>query len=98
MGTQLEGNRMKEPKKMKMGGMLEMLSPAAAIAKSLRTGKAEGILGALPIGALHNKKRKDREGPEGPKGPTGVTGMKAGGRVSRGDGACMKGHTKGKMR
>lgn len=38
------------------------------------------------------------EGPEGPKGPTGVTGMKAGGRVSRGDGACMKGHTKGKMR
>jgi hypothetical protein len=24
--------------------------------------------------------------------------MKSGGKVTRGDGACMKGHTKGKMR
>jgi hypothetical protein len=26
-----------------------------------------------------------------------IRGMKAGGKVNRGDGACMKGHTKGKM-
>jgi hypothetical protein len=31
-------------------------------------------------------------------GPVKATGMKAGGKVTRGDGACMKGHTKGKMR
>jgi hypothetical protein len=33
----------------------------------------------------------------GPSAPTGVTGMKAGGKVTRGDGVCTKGHTKGKM-
>tara|TARA_R110000822_G_scaffold184415_7_gene323773 strand:+ start:9130 stop:9450 length:321 start_codon:yes stop_codon:yes gene_type:complete len=106
MGTQLEGNRMKKPQKMKMGGMLAMLSPAAALVKSLRSGKAEGILGMTPVGAMYNDGRKKRDpdntegptGPAGPAGPKGVTGMKAGGRVSRGDGACMKGHTKGKMR
>lgn len=98
MGSQLKGNKMK---KMKKGGMLAMISPAAALAQSMKSGKAEGILGGGIVGALANagRKKRDRaEGPEGPSGPSGVTGMKAGGKVTRGDGACMKGHTKGKMR
>jgi hypothetical protein len=97
MGTQLEGNRMKEPQKMKKGGKLAGLMGGALGA--MMAGDIRGALpGALGMAAQRRMDRKDREGPEGPKGPTGVTGMKAGGRVSRGDGACMKGHTKGKMR
>jgi hypothetical protein len=104
MGRQLKGNKMKKPQKMKKGGMLAMISPAAALGQSMKSGKAEGILGMGALGALANAGQKKRsaatrgEGPSGPGGPTGVTGMKAGGKVTRGDGACMKGHTKGKMR
>jgi hypothetical protein len=104
MGSQIERPPMKKTKKMKGGGLLAMISPAAAIAQSLKSGKAEGILGMTPVGALYNADRKKRNraegptGPGGPSAPTGVTGMKAGGKVSRGDGCCMKGHTKGKMR
>jgi hypothetical protein len=78
-----------------------MFSPAAALAQSLKSGKAEGILGMTPIGAMVNqadkRRRRSGEGPSEPSGPTGVTGMKKGGKVGRGDGACMKGRTKGKM-
>ena len=93
---------MKKPvQKKKGGGMLAMLSPAAALAQSLKSGKAEGILGMTPIGAMANqadkRRRRSGEGPGEPSGPSGVTGMKKGGKVGRGDGACMKGHTKGKM-
>ena len=101
MGSQLKGNKMK---KMKGGDMLAMISPAAALAQSMKSGKAEGILGMSGLGAMYNAGRKKRDraegptGPSGPSAPTGVTGMKAGGKVTRGDGACMKGHTKGKMR
>lgn len=102
MGNQLKGNKMK---KMKKGGkILGMLSPAVALGQSLKSGKAEGILGMSALGAMHNASRKKRdraegpEGPSGPSGPSGVTGMKRGGKVTRGDGVCMKGHTKGKMR
>jgi hypothetical protein len=88
MGTQLEGNRMAcSPKKMKMGGKVAGLM-----------GGALGVLPAVAMAAQRRMDRKDREGPEGPKGPTGVTGMKAGGKVTRGDGMCQRGHTKGKMR
>lgn len=103
MRRQIERPPMKKTKKMKGGGLLAMLSPAAAIAQSLKSGKAEGMLGMTPLGAIYNADRKKRnraEGPTGPGGttaPTGVTGMKKGGAV-RGDGCCMKGHTKGKMR
>ena len=75
---------MKKPvqKKNKGGKLLAMLSP----------------LGAL----INQDKKRDRKadgqvGPSGPSAPTGVTGMKAGGKVTRGDGVCTKGHTKGKM-
>jgi hypothetical protein len=104
-GSQLKGNKMAcGPKKMKNGGMLAMISPAAAMAKSMKSGKAEGILGMGAVGALANAGRKKGgaeargEGPSNLGGPKGVTGMKSGGKVNRGDGACMKGHTKGKMR
>jgi len=88
---------MKKPvQKKKSGGMLAMLSPVAALAQSMKSGKAEGILGATPIGALVNRRRRSGEGPSEPAGPTGITGMKAGGKVGRGDGACVKGRTKGR--
>lgn len=96
---------MKKPaqKKNKGGKLLAMLSPAAAIGQSLKSGRAEGLLGMGALGALINQdKKRDRKadgqvGPSGPSAPTGVTGMKAGGKVTRGDGVCTKGHTKGKM-
>jgi len=62
-----------------------------------------GLMGIIPMAIEHmqSKKRKDRrrsgEGPSEPSAPTGVTGMKKGGKVGRGDGACIKGRTKGKM-
>jgi hypothetical protein len=58
-----------------------------------------GLMGIIPMAIEHmqSKKRKDRRSGEGPSGPSDVTGMKKGGKVGRGDGACMKGRTKGKM-
>ena len=93
---------MKKPvqKKSKGGKMLAMLSPAAAIGQSLKSGRAEGLLGMGTLGALINQdKKRDRkaDGQVGPSGPSAPTGMKAGGKVTRGDGVCTKGHTKGKM-
>ena len=100
MGKQLEGNNMNcGTKKMKKGGMLAMISPAAAMAQSLKSGRAEGILGMGAAGALFNAGRKKSASAEGPAGPEmrKTQGMKKGG-VMRGDGCCMKGKTKGKMR
>jgi len=93
---------MKKPvqKKNKGGKLLAMLSPAAAIGQSLKSGRAEGLLGMGGAGALINQdKKRDRkaDGQVGPSGPSAPTGMKAGGKVTRGDGVCTKGHTKGKM-
>ena len=44
MGSQLKGNKMKKTKKMKKGGdLLAMISPAAAIAQSMKAGKPVGL-------------------------------------------------------
>lgn len=95
MGSQLKGNKMKKPvQKKAIGGALGALA----------AGDIKGAIpGVLPMMLMdrERKKKRDRaasEGPSGPSATTGVTGMKAGGKVTRGDGACMKGHTKGKMR
>jgi hypothetical protein len=96
---------MKKPVQKRKGGgkILGMLSPAAAIAQSLKSGKPEGILefGLSPVMAIANQAKKRRargtDGPSGPSAPTGVTRMKEGGKVGRGDGKCIKGRTKGRM-
>jgi len=96
---------MKKPVQKRKGGgeILGMLSPAVAIAQSLKSGKPEGILefGISPVLALANRAKKrrasDAGGPSGPSAPTGVTRMKEGGKVGRGDGKCIKGRTKGRM-
>ena len=72
-------------KKMKGGG-LAMLSPAYALAKSLKSGKAEGIMKLSPLAqALSSKKKKESGMDVG-----SVTGMKNGGKI-RGGGAATKG-------
>lgn len=90
---------MKKPvqKKNKGGKLLAMLSPAAAIGQSLKSGRAEGLLGMGALGALINQDKKRDRKADGQVGPSAPTGMKAGGKVTRGDGVCTKGHTKGKM-
>ena len=76
---------MKKPvAKKNMGGFVQQFSPLAMLIKAARRDKKD--------------KSEPKEGPSGPSQPSGVGGMKAGGKVTRGDGACMKGHTKGTMR
>lgn len=95
----------KTKKKAKGGKLLAMLSPAAALAQSMKSGKAEGILGMGGIGALYNasqKKNKSGDDMDEPKSnmaakSSAAKRMKAGGKV-RGDGICQRGKTKGKMR
>jgi len=105
MRTQLKGGTMKcNTKKMKAGGMLAMMSPAAALALSMKSGRAEGILGMGALGALINAGRK-KGGAGGTDSPVNSSAarvpttakMKSGGKV-RGDGVCQRGRTKGKMR
>lgn len=61
-----------------------------------------GILGVMPrtMRAMEGRDERDgdKEGPSGPSTIDGPRGMKRGGKVTRGDGACTRGHTKGKMR
>jgi len=110
MRTQLKGGTMKKTKKKSGGGkLLAAISPAYALSKSLKSGKAEGILGMGLLGAMHNKSLKDNTpvDADNPKSnmaariPMAMTRtaskMKYGGRV-RGDGICRQGKTKGSMR
>jgi hypothetical protein len=113
MGSQLTGNKMKKTKKMALGGkVIEKLSPAVALANSLKSGKAEGILGMTGLGAMYNAAQRGRGDGAASAMPqeAGMTatgamerpqlptrGMKKGGKV-RGDGVCQRGHTKGTMR
>lgn len=110
MRTQLKGGTMKKTKKKSGGGkLLAAISPAYALSKSLRSGKAEGILGMSPLGAIHNKSIRDAAAvdADNPKSnmaariPMAMTRtaskMKTGGKV-RGDGICRQGKTKGAMR
>ena len=81
--------------KMKGGG-LAMLSPAYALAKSLESGKAEGLMKLSPLAQAMSagRKNKDKATDVG-----NVTGMKSGGKVkkmamggkARGCGAATKG-------
>ncbi len=112
MGSQLKGNRMKKTKKMKEGGkLLNMLSPAAALFNTIRSGEPQGLMNLSPLAhALSRGKRGDGAAPmpeEAAAGASGMApmtrpdlptrGMKAGGKV-RGDGICQRGKTKGTMR
>ncbi|MDA9272052.1 hypothetical protein N9Q05_01545 [bacterium] len=103
MRTQLKGGAMKKTMKKKGGGeLLSMLSPAYALSKSLKSGKAEGILGMGLLGAAYNKSRKGKGASGSADTPASnmaakTKAMKKGG-MARGDGCCMKGKTKGTMR
>jgi len=99
----------KTQKKFNGGKLMSMLSPAYALNKSLKSGKAEGILGMGALGALYNATRKKKKGDDEtsemddrPKSnmaakSSAAKPMKKGGRV-RGDGICQRGKTKGRMR
>ena len=116
MASQLTGNRMKKrPVKRKaLGGLMGAaikeggianISPAVAIAKSLKSGRPEGMLRLSPMAQAFGRRKRDETEetqstmPSGPvERPTLPTrGMKRGGKV-RGDGICKKGRTKGAMR
>lgn len=95
MTKELTGNRVK-----KMGGGgLAMISPAAALVKSLQSGQPEGLMRMTPLGAAigyddEEEKRKRRP-----------TAMKKGGKVAkaakggsmRGCGCASRGTKGGKM-
>lgn len=81
--------------KKKGGGLLGMISPAASLVKSLKAGEPVGLMKMTGVGAMMGKKNKENDAQK--QSGKSVSGMKAGGKVSRGDGCCMKGKTKGKM-
>ena len=118
MATQLTGNRMKKKpvKRKALGGLMGAaikeggianLSPAVALAKSLKSGKPEGMLRLSPLAQAFGRKGRSEDGTEAtqstmPSGPVErptlpTRGMKRGGKV-RGDGICQHGKTKGTMR
>ena len=78
-------------KKMKLGG-LAMLSPALALAETLKSGQPEGLLKLAPMAIAGGSLEKDKE-----KKNKGTAKMAKGGMV-RGDGCAQRGKTKGKMR
>ena len=86
---------MKKPvKKKAIGGAL------GALAEGNLKGAIPGVLPQMMLRERDKRKARRREEQEGPSTPSsieGPTGMKRGGKVGRGDGACMKGRTKGKM-
>jgi len=86
--TFMDGGKVKKMK----GGGLAMLSPAYALAKSLESGEAEGLMKLSPLAQAMSAGRKNKE-----KAASvgSVTGMKSGGKV-RGGGAATKGLQFGK--
>jgi hypothetical protein len=116
MGSQLTGNKMKKKpvKRKALGGLAAIkeggianLSPAAALVKSIQSGRPEGMLRLSPLAQAFSRQGRGEDEaqatqstmPSGPvERPTLPTrGMKRGGKV-RGDGICQRGHTKGTMR
>jgi len=117
MGSQLTGNRMKKKavKRKALGGLAAIkeggianISPAAALVKSLESGRPEGMLRLSPLAQVLGRGRGDGAAPmpeEAGMAATGAMqrpelptrGMKKGGKV-RGDGVCQRGKTKGTMR
>ena len=99
------------PEMNKGGDLLAMLSPAAAIAQSMKAGKPVGLANLSPMAHLMGRKggsgaaaspeeaqampASGMSAMERPQLPT--RGMKKG-RMVRGDGCCMRGKTKGTMR
>jgi len=89
MGSQLTGNRtMKKPVKRKVLGGLAAAKklgagaiPTVALARSLQSGRPEGILQYSPAAML--MKRPERK----------ARGMKKGGKI---DGCAVRGKTKGR--
>lgn len=94
MTKELTGNRVKKM----AGGGIAMISPAAALVKSLQSGQPEGLMRYTPIGMAmgsdEDEKRKRRP-----------TAMKKGGKVAkmakggtmRGCGCATRGTKGGKM-
>ena len=81
-------------KKMGGGGkLLKMLSPAAALASSLKSGKPEGLMAIMPIGAMMKQGNKPAASGSN-KTVRGAKTMASGGRIN---GSAKRGHTKGKM-
>ena len=116
MASQLTGNRMKKKpvKRKALGGLAAIkeggianLSPAVAIAKSLKSGRPEGMLRLSPLAQAFGRRSRDEDETEATQStmPSGAMerpqlptrGMKHGGKV-RGDGICQRGRTKGTMR
>ena len=91
---------------IKEGGIAN-LSPAVALAKSMKSGRPEGMLRLSPMAQAFGRRGRDKDETEAtqstmPSGPVErptlpTRGMKRGGKV-RGDGICQHGKTKGKMR
>jgi hypothetical protein len=98
MASQLTGNKMKKKpvKRKALGGLMGAaikeggianLSPAVAVAKSLKSGRPEGMLRLSPLAMAFGRRGRSED----------ERGMKRGGKV-RGDGICQHGKTKGTMR
>ena len=113
MGSQLTGNKMKKKtKKMALGGLAAIkeggianFSPVAAVAKSIESGKPEGLLRLSPAAQLIGKAYRDNKGdaqptpstmPSGPmqRPERPVRGMRKGGKI---DGCAMRGKTRGRI-
>ena len=101
---------MKKTKKMKGGGkLINMLSPAAALFNTMRSGEPQGLMNLSPLAHAMARGNKSAAAPEEAQAmpASGMTpmarpelpvrGMKKGGKV-RGDGICQRGKTKGTMR
>jgi len=52
----------KKTKKMKIGGLAAALSPVAAIAKSLESGKPEGLLKLSPLAMAFGERESKKDG------------------------------------
>lgn len=92
MGKQIATSRGSKPKKMGSGG-LAMISPAAALVKSVQSGEPSGLLALSPLAQALSGGRKKK--PEDTAAPAQPAPMAKGGSV-RGDGCATKGKTRGK--
>ena len=99
MGKQIAVTRSSRDGVMKKAdGGLAMLSPAAALAKSLQSGRPEGLMKLTPIGAAINAAKGKTPMTEKDKAKqVAPTAMKSGGKVGRGCGCAMRGKGKGRM-
>ena len=99
MGRQIALSRSSKDgaKKMADGG-LAMISPAAALAKSLQSGQPEGILKMSPIGMAMKagKGKVEPTAKDKARQATSPVAMKSGGSV-RGCGLAVRGKGRGKM-